>query len=59
MPIQTDGKMGYSTAVTIDQANQFTSKTYVDSAVTTSANTKVSKSGDTLTGALILHADPT
>lgn len=54
MPIQTDGKMGYSTAITIDQANQFTSKTYVD----TASSNKVAKAGDTMTGALILSGDP-
>ena len=52
MPIQTDGKMGYSTVITIDQPNQFTSKTFVDSAITTSANTKLSLSGGTMTGVL-------
>jgi hypothetical protein len=55
--------MGYSSAITVDQANQFTSKTYVD----TQRDTRLALTGGTLTGNLnmgttnkiINLADPT
>jgi hypothetical protein len=55
--------MGYASITTIDQANQFTSKTYVD----TQRDTRLSLTGGTLTGNLnmgttnkiINLADPT
>lgn len=55
IPIQADGKMGYSTTTTIDQANQFTSKTYVD----TQRDTRLALTGGTLTGSLTLSGAPT
>jgi beta-glucanase (GH16 family) len=47
--------MGYASSTPVDQANQFTSKTYVD----TQDALKVSKAGDTMTGALTLSGAPT
>ena len=54
-------KTGYTTGVIIDQANQFASKSYVDSAVSNSTpdlSSRVAKAGDTMTGFLTLHANP-
>lgn len=45
----------------VDQANQFASKSYVDSTVSGSTpdlSSRVAKAGDTMTGALILNSDP-
>ena len=49
--------MGYTPAanVAITENTQFTSKSYVD----TADATKVSKAGDTMTGALTLSGEPT
>ena len=50
-----DGKAGYSTSIVVDQPQQFTSKTYVDSANAL----KLNLTGGTLTGALTLSGAPT
>lgn len=49
------GKTGQAATTAITEANQFTTKTYVD----TADATKVNKAGDTMTGALTLSGAPT
>jgi len=54
LPIQSTAKMGYASTTAITDANQFTSKTYVD----TQDATKLSLSGGTMTGDIVLKGAP-
>jgi hypothetical protein len=55
LPIQSTGKMGYASTTAITEPNQFPSKTYVD----TQDATKLSLSGGTMTGDIVLKGVPT